>query len=171
MLIAESTNPHGMAEIRRMFLELMSNKIFATIPIIIKQSYAKLSEQEIQIHASTDAGALFLDGFGDGLWLDTKGQISEKAINALSFGILQATRTCESSTPPISTATMTLNAGTRTSLNNFFSSNYIQGPGSYVIRMMNDGGNFIGGPGTAVPEPSAALLGLLGAGFVLRRKR
>ncbi len=91
-----------MAEIRRMFIELMMHQEIGGVPVIIKRTYPALSEEELQIHASTDAGALFLDGFGDGIWLDAKGNISEKSVNALAFGILQATRTRISKTEYIS---------------------------------------------------------------------
>jgi (E)-4-hydroxy-3-methylbut-2-enyl-diphosphate synthase len=56
----------------------------------------------MQIHASTDCGALLLDGFGDGLWIKAPGVASEKSINATGFGILQATRTRISKTEYIS---------------------------------------------------------------------
>jgi (E)-4-hydroxy-3-methylbut-2-enyl-diphosphate synthase len=100
VLVFESSNPHGMVEMRRMFIELMQNGI--DHPVILNYHFTKLNEQELQIHASTDAGALFLDGFGDGLWVNTGGSISEKSVNALSFGILQATRTRISKTEYIS---------------------------------------------------------------------
>ncbi len=102
VFVFETSNPHGMAEIRRMFIELLSNENAKRVPVIIKRKYASLKEQELQIHASTDIGAHFLDGFGDGIWIDTKGTVSEKIVNALSFGILQATRTRISKTEYIS---------------------------------------------------------------------
>lgn len=100
VFVFESSNPHCMAEIRRMFIELMLRGI--NIPVVLKFNYPKSDEQELQIHAGTDAGALFLDGFGDGLWINTEGKVSEKITNALSFGILQATRTRISKTEYIS---------------------------------------------------------------------
>lgn len=100
ILIAETRNEHGMADQRRLFLELMSFGI--KNPVIIKRNYRNLSEPELQLHASTDAGALFLDGMGDGLWIKAPGICTEKNINTLSFGILQATRTRISKTEYIS---------------------------------------------------------------------
>ncbi|HVA97811.1 MAG TPA: (E)-4-hydroxy-3-methylbut-2-enyl-diphosphate synthase [Bacteroidia bacterium] len=91
-------------EQRKMFIELAnSEKInFKNTPVIIKYNYKNLSEEEFQLYASTDAGALFLDGFGDGIWLDADENISPKLINATAFGILQATRTRISKTEYIS---------------------------------------------------------------------
>ncbi|TAH40359.1 MAG: 4-hydroxy-3-methylbut-2-en-1-yl diphosphate synthase [Bacteroidetes bacterium] len=102
VFVFETSNPHGMAEIRRMFIELLSDENAKRIPVIIKRNYDLLNEQELQLHASTDIGAHFLDGFGDGIWIATGGTVSEKVVNALSFGILQATRTRISKTEYIS---------------------------------------------------------------------
>ena len=99
ILVLETSNEHGMAEQRRMFVELLQNKINA--PVIIKRNYSSLSEEKFQLHASTDFGALFLDGFGDGIWI-SQNCTSPKNTNATAFGILQATRTRISKTEYIS---------------------------------------------------------------------
>ncbi|MGQ0829295.1 MAG: (E)-4-hydroxy-3-methylbut-2-enyl-diphosphate synthase [Bacteroidota bacterium] len=110
VFVFETSNKHGMAEQRRMFIELSQKN--NSIPVIIKRNYADLSEEQFQLHASTDTGALFLDGFGDGIWLSTcakasadknqKNCTSPKNTNAAAFGILQATRTRISKTEYIS---------------------------------------------------------------------
>jgi (E)-4-hydroxy-3-methylbut-2-enyl-diphosphate synthase len=100
VLVFETANEHGMAEQRRMFIELMQKN--SPIPVIIKKNYADLSEEQFQLLASTDIGALFLDGFGDGIWLSQKNCTSAKNINATAFGILQATRMRISKTEYIS---------------------------------------------------------------------
>ncbi len=100
IFVFETSNEHGMAEQRRMFIELLQNKI--SIPVIIKRNYSNLSEEKFQLHASTDFGALFLDGFGDGVWINQKNCTSPKNVNATAFGILQATRTRISKTEYIS---------------------------------------------------------------------
>ena len=124
VLIFETSNEHGMAEQRRMFFELMSNN--SNVPVIIKRNYIGLDEDTFRLYASTDAGALFIDGFGDGIWLKAhpppKGGILQGAnpsegsalkspsfggvgvavVNSTSFGILQATRTRISKTEYIS---------------------------------------------------------------------
>ncbi len=100
VLVFETSNMHGMAEQRRMFIALQekSNRV----PVIIRRNYSGISEEEFQLHASTDFGALFLDGFGDGVWISQKNCASAKNVNATAFGILQATRTRISKTEYIS---------------------------------------------------------------------
>lgn len=98
--VLETNNEHGMAEQRRVFIELMNKNI--TSPVIIKRNYKGLNEEQIQLYASTDFGSLLLDGMGDAIWLNVDEGVSQKNINALSFGILQATRTRISKTEYIS---------------------------------------------------------------------
>ena len=74
VLIFETNNEHGMAEQRRMFIELMQHKI--NLPVIIKRNYSGLSKEKFQLYCSTDIGALLLDGFGDGVWIENKNQES-----------------------------------------------------------------------------------------------
>ena len=100
VLILTTANKHAMAEQRRLFIELMNQHI--KVPVIIKQTYSSLNSDQLQLHASTDVGALLLDGFGDGIWIDTDGKISPQIINSLQFGILQAARTRISKTEYIS---------------------------------------------------------------------
>ncbi len=102
VLVFETSNEHGMAEQRRMFIDLMQNN--ASIPVIIKRSYSGLSKEKFELYSSTDLGALFLDGFGDGVWLTNKEQqtTNNKLINSTAFGILQATRMRISKTEYIS---------------------------------------------------------------------
>jgi (E)-4-hydroxy-3-methylbut-2-enyl-diphosphate synthase len=100
VFIFETSNAHGMAEQRRMFIELLNKK--CTIPVIIKRNYNKLTEKQFQLHAATDIGALLLDGFGNGIWIQQHDGIPIKNSNATAFGILQATRTRISKTEYIS---------------------------------------------------------------------
>lgn len=107
VFIFETPNAHGMAEQRRMFIELMKKN--SSIPVILKRNYSNLSEEQFQLYASTDVGALLLDGFGDGVWLYTNNRAltdmkitSSKNINSTAFGVLQATRTRISKTEYIS---------------------------------------------------------------------
>ena len=100
IFVLETSNMHGMAEQRRIFVEFLNNSI--SIPVIIKRNYSNVPEEKFQLHASTDFGALFLDGFGDGIWISQTNCTAPKNVNAIAFGILQATRTRISKTEYIS---------------------------------------------------------------------
>lgn len=71
-----------------------------TNPCILKVQNESEDLETFQLEVSSDAGNHFIDGFGDGIWIT--GKHSSIAINSLSFGILQATRTRISKTEYIS---------------------------------------------------------------------
>jgi (E)-4-hydroxy-3-methylbut-2-enyl-diphosphate synthase len=100
VLILETENLHAMPELRRIAIELLSQQCES--PIIFKRNYSGISEEQLQLYAGTDLGALLLDGFGDGILIDANGIASPKTINSLGFGILQAARTRISKTEYIS---------------------------------------------------------------------
>lgn len=99
-LVLDSFNSHTMPELRRMGIELMLNS--CNVPFIIKCNYTGLNESEFQLYSSTDLGGMFIDGFGDGIWIKQKDCVSNRVCNSTSFGILQATRTRISKTEYIS---------------------------------------------------------------------
>lgn len=96
--VIETANLHGMAEERRIFIELLEKNY--TTPVIIKRDYANATADELRLYAATDAGALLIDGMGEGLWL--KAPVAPTTLNSIGFGILQATRTRISKTEYIS---------------------------------------------------------------------
>ena len=99
VLVINTNNTHGMAEERRVIIELMQQGI--ETPVIISRSYAAGTEDEdLTIGSATDLGALLIDGMGDGIWIKAENNID--VINRISFGILQATRTRISKTEYIS---------------------------------------------------------------------
>ena len=100
VLLIDSWNAHGMAEQRRLFVELINQK--CTVPVIIGRAYGNLKEEELQLHAATDMGALLLDGLGDGIFIAAENCGSDQTVNQTAFGILQATRTRISKTEYIS---------------------------------------------------------------------
>ncbi len=121
VLCLSSKNQHAMPAVRRMFMELMNRKILNPV-ILITDSNWQTTDEHL-IHYSTECGALFLDGFGDGICLgmgsqsyqlqsagtqDTSGRnyssntSVEQFINSTAFTILQATRTRISKTEYIS---------------------------------------------------------------------
>jgi (E)-4-hydroxy-3-methylbut-2-enyl-diphosphate synthase len=118
-----SQNRQAMPAVRRMFVELLNRKIENPV-IIIVDSFRKTIGEHL-VHYSTEAGALFLDGFGDGICLGMtsesysddnlkktlfkdegriyrSNQTIEQFLNNTAFSILQATRTRISRTEYIS---------------------------------------------------------------------
>ena len=91
VLVLDTFNPHAMPELRRLFVTLAEHQI--TIPVILKRNYVDLTEEAFQLGASTEIGALLLDGLGEGIWLKQINCTSPKNTNSTAFGILQATRT------------------------------------------------------------------------------
>jgi (E)-4-hydroxy-3-methylbut-2-enyl-diphosphate synthase len=90
----------GIQNLRTFFVSLQQQNI--QVPVIIKKAYANVDAEEFMLFAASDMGALFTDGFGDGVWIDAFSNIALSVINATSFGILQATRTRISKTEYIS---------------------------------------------------------------------
>ena len=92
---------HGYVQYaRRFFIALQQKNI--TIPVILRHATTTEDQESFQLQQSTKMGALFIDGFGDGLWLTSSKRIPLQLINTTSFGILQATRTRISKTEYIS---------------------------------------------------------------------
>ena len=100
VLMIDTYNENGVAEQRKLFTELMNNGI--TTPVIIGRAYGDLSQEQLQLSASADFGALFLDGLGDGIFIAAENCGSDQSVNSLAFGILQASRCRISKTEYIS---------------------------------------------------------------------
>lgn len=100
VLILNSTNEHFMPDMRAFFMKNHDSKN----PIILSQSYDFNYSDKLIVHSSTDTGGLFIQGFGDGIFIDNNSSdIKEiKKINNLSFKILQAARVRVTSTDFIS---------------------------------------------------------------------
>jgi (E)-4-hydroxy-3-methylbut-2-enyl-diphosphate synthase len=108
---------NAMQQVRALFLQ--ANAMQVQNPVVLITESDKQSIDAHLIHFATETGALFLDGFGDGICLgvNTKGKIDNmqtqgrtylpvqnefQFINNTAFGILQATRTRISKTEYIS---------------------------------------------------------------------
>jgi (E)-4-hydroxy-3-methylbut-2-enyl-diphosphate synthase len=100
VLMIDTYNNHGMADQRRLFIELMNND--CQTPVVIGRAYGDLTENQLQLQSATDMGALLIDGLGDGVFIAAENCGGDKMINATAFGILQATRTRISKTEYIS---------------------------------------------------------------------
>jgi (E)-4-hydroxy-3-methylbut-2-enyl-diphosphate synthase len=122
VFVLETDALHGMADQRSFFFTM--EELGLEVPVIIKRSYSPTQPSaegralgvaqvfptggdlegavtNLQLHAATDLGALLIDGFGDGVWIDAP-QVDTKTITSTAFGILQATRSRISKTEYIS---------------------------------------------------------------------
>ena len=105
VFVLETDALHGMADQRSFFFKM--EELGLEVPVIIKRSYtfetqdSELKTQNLQLKAATDLGALLIDGFGDGIWIDAPA-VDIKTITSTAFGILQATRSRISKTEYIS---------------------------------------------------------------------
>jgi len=105
VFVLETNALHGMADQRLFFFKM--EELGLDVPVIIKRSYSfenqesRIKNQDLQLFSATDLGALLVDGFGDGIWVDAP-QAETKVITSTSFGILQATRSRISKTEYIS---------------------------------------------------------------------
>ena len=100
VLLLDTYNNHGMAEQRRLFMELLNQN--CQTPVIIGRAYADLTPEQLQIYSGTDVGGLLIDGLGDGIFLAATNCGGDKLVNETAFNILQATRTRISKTEYIS---------------------------------------------------------------------
>ena len=100
VLVIDTFNKHGMAEQRRLFMELMQKA--CDVPVVIGRAYQDLPLEKLQLYSATDMGGLLIDGFGDGIFIATENCGGDKAINETAFNILQASRTRISKTEYIS---------------------------------------------------------------------
>lgn len=119
VLCLSSTNRNAMQSVRRMYMELMNRGIKNPVVNIV-DSYWQSADEHL-VHYATEAGALFLEGMGDGICLGmnsaayssmnllnasgrnyTTNQSAEDFLNNTAFSILQATRTRISKTEYIS---------------------------------------------------------------------
>jgi len=118
VFILETNANHGMADQRSFFFKM--EELGLDVPVIIKRDYSFKPESgyknnskvsptggdlegasNLQLFSATDLGALLVDGFGDGIWIDAP-EIPLDVITSTSFGILQATRSRISKTEYIS---------------------------------------------------------------------
>jgi (E)-4-hydroxy-3-methylbut-2-enyl-diphosphate synthase len=94
-----SSNYNNTTHIFRNFYNILANKNI-NAPVILKRTLTEHDSERFQLHVSAETGSLFIDGFGDGIWLN--GPQPMINLNTTSFGILQATRTRISKTEYIS---------------------------------------------------------------------
>ena len=100
VIVLSTNNAHAMPQLRRALFEFKLQSI--QHPVVFSRNYDGENDlEQLTIDASADVGPLFLDGFGNGIYLSSNAA-SLSQITSLSFGILQATRTRISKTEYIS---------------------------------------------------------------------
>jgi (E)-4-hydroxy-3-methylbut-2-enyl-diphosphate synthase len=90
ILILSTTNENFVASQRRFLLELINNQV--KIPVILHRYYCEDNLENLQVKTSADLGPIFVDGLGEGLFIQNTGTITEPELTNLALGILQASR-------------------------------------------------------------------------------
>lgn len=98
ILYSDHQNPVG--EQRAFFHRLIDAG--CDVPVILKSSYRENDDEELQLKAGADFGALLLDGFGNGLFLENHQLTDLHHEVAYMYSVLQATRSRISKTEYIS---------------------------------------------------------------------
>ena len=98
VLVIDTDQLHGMAEQRRLFVELMHQNI--NTPVFVYRKYSGITKDQFLINIATDFGGLQIDGLGDGIWVNST--LDPGSVNEILFGVLQASRTRISKTEYIS---------------------------------------------------------------------
>ena len=73
-----------------------------TTPVIFRAMYREDNAEDLQVKSGADLGALMLDHYGEGLWLENIGSVAAGDCTDYAFGILQAARLRTSKTEYIS---------------------------------------------------------------------
>ena len=89
VVILHSNHINAPGEMQAFAHALTQAKI--TNPIVMRVDYPNANAEDVTIMASTDLGAILLNGNHDGIWLNAP-QVETLTISRLSFGILQAAR-------------------------------------------------------------------------------
>jgi len=99
-IICLETSYNNKTQLFRKFICELAKKDTKN-PIVLTYEDTEGDNEKFQLNVSSNAGAMLIDGIGDGIWIKNSNQ-STQFINSTSFGILQATRTRISKTEYIS---------------------------------------------------------------------
>lgn len=100
VLVLNSEKEIGYHGQKRAFEKL--NQLNCDVPVIIKRIYNVVDNESLMIKAAADVGGLFIEGFGDGIWIAAGIEIHAEIVNSVSFSVLQASRARISKTEFIS---------------------------------------------------------------------
>jgi len=90
VVLLETSHKNGVGEQRAFFHTLLN--VGCKAPVMICRKYQEDIVENLQVKSAVDFGALFIDGFGDGILIENMGNIDVESINSIAFCILQAAR-------------------------------------------------------------------------------
>ncbi len=100
VILLQTEHKNAVGEQRAFFHTLLNAG--CDVPVILCRKYTENNLQHLQIKAAADFGVMFIDGFGDGIFLQNNGKITVEEVNSVAFAILQASRVRVSKTEFIS---------------------------------------------------------------------
>jgi (E)-4-hydroxy-3-methylbut-2-enyl-diphosphate synthase len=100
VVVLETNHPNGFADQRAAICRMIN--LGCRVPVLLKREYAENEIEDLQLKAACDLGGLFIDGLGEGIWLENQGTINNGEIVRTAFGILQFSRMRISKTEYIS---------------------------------------------------------------------
>ncbi|MFN5911693.1 MAG: (E)-4-hydroxy-3-methylbut-2-enyl-diphosphate synthase [Bacteroidota bacterium] len=98
ILVADTNYSNWAHVIRYFHLNIAKNNIVN--PVILRKSHHTSDEENFQLSVASEIGSQLIDGFGDGVWIESN--VRAALVHSSAFGILQATRTRISKTEYIS---------------------------------------------------------------------
>jgi len=87
IILLQCDDSHVTYFVRKLYAVLKGRKN----PVLLQRSYENISSEVLQIRAAMDFGSVLIDGFLNGIFINTSCVTQEEAVD-LSFSILQATR-------------------------------------------------------------------------------
>ncbi len=100
VLVLDAEKNCGYRVQREAFEKLERLKCY--VPVIIRRSYDDIDSESWMLKAAADIGGLFIEGFGDGIWIVARNEMNTELTNTVSFSVLQASRARISKTEFIS---------------------------------------------------------------------
>ncbi len=85
--VSEYDIPEELKRLRKL-LELKN----CDVPVIFRMACDDYSEEDFIIRTAVALGGAFIDGFGDGIWLENNNQLTPERVISTALGILQACR-------------------------------------------------------------------------------
>src|SRR6056297_2037697 len=87
VIVLETTHINGTADQRAFFMQMHAHRL--NHPVIVKRNYIEENTELMTIKAAADSAPLFIDGFGEGIWLTNPFLPDMSFIGKLDFEILQ----------------------------------------------------------------------------------